>query len=285
MIEVVMKPGGIKEDDLDKIDYPVLGSPKLDGIRAVVTPEGVLSSTLKRIPNKHIQRCLSRPEYVGLDGELIVGNPADKDAFNNSTGPVRKIDGRPDFKLWVFDSFVDMEKPFVDRLFCNQTAELVEALPFTEMVEQKELYSKEEVLEFTKEKIAEGFEGSVIRSPWGIYKQGRSSKREQIMFKIKPVADDEAEIIGYFEQVEGKTGRLKDTLGGFRCRSKRFKNEFSVGTGQGLTKVLRQELWDRRDELIGKMIVYKFQEYGSLDAPRQPIFKGFREKWDITEGY
>jgi len=57
--------------------FPLLASPKLDGIRAIVRNGQVLGRSLKPLPNKLIQRMLGREDLEGLDGELIVGNPQD----------------------------------------------------------------------------------------------------------------------------------------------------------------------------------------------------------------
>jgi DNA ligase-1 len=58
--------------DLNDINYPVMASPKLDGIRCV-TPNGdVLSRNLKAIPNHHVRHTLQALRVQGLDGELMI---------------------------------------------------------------------------------------------------------------------------------------------------------------------------------------------------------------------
>lgn len=47
--------------DADKLDYPQMASPKLDGIRCVMQDDMPVSRTLKPIPNHYIQdelRCI-----------------------------------------------------------------------------------------------------------------------------------------------------------------------------------------------------------------------------------
>ena len=41
--------------DLDKLQYPIIASAKLDGIRCLIKDGVALSRTLKPIPNKSIQ--------------------------------------------------------------------------------------------------------------------------------------------------------------------------------------------------------------------------------------
>lgn len=282
MISKVMKPLNLKEEKLGKIDYPVYTSPKLDGIRAICTGDEVLSSSLKRIPNEYIQSVLSEPEYAGLDGELIVGDPNDKNSFNNTTGDVRRIKGRPDFTFHVFDYFLEPDMSFAERI--RRAKANMETLERVELVQQEFAGDRHDTLRNIQEYLENGYEGAILRDPRGIYKYGRSTMREQIIFKIKPVEDAEGVIVGLYEQLD-KNGNPKDTLGGFDIQSSEFKVEFGVGTGVGLTKELRQKIWDNKEKYVGRTIVFKYQKYGSINAPRQPIFKGFRDTWDLTTGY
>ena len=63
--------------DLKKIQYPVLGFPKIDGIRAVIHNRQALSRKLIALPNQFIQGFFSNEHYQGLDGELVVGSATD----------------------------------------------------------------------------------------------------------------------------------------------------------------------------------------------------------------
>ena len=62
------------EVSLDKIRLPVFISTKLDGLRAVVIDSVVYSRSLKPIRNKYVQKLFGKPEYNGMDGELVVGD-------------------------------------------------------------------------------------------------------------------------------------------------------------------------------------------------------------------
>jgi len=64
----------ITNDQLSMLNYPIVGSPKLDGFRCVIDSQPYTSS-LKPWPNNFIRHELSKPEYQGLDGEIIVGPP------------------------------------------------------------------------------------------------------------------------------------------------------------------------------------------------------------------
>ena len=58
--------------------------------------------------------------------------------------------------------------------------------------------------------------------------------------------------------------------------------KLKIGTGRGLTDDLRKEVWNNRKAYVGQLVKYKFQKYGSKDAPRLPIFLGFRHPEDVT---
>ena len=85
-------------------------------------------------------------------------------------------------------------------------------------------------------------------------------------------------IQGLAERSDHKAGKVQvETLGYLRCRdiSGGF-GEFSIGSGYDAN--LRLEIWNNRDRYLGKIVTYKFQEIGSIDAPRFPIFLRFREE-------
>ena len=101
--------------DLGRLSYPLLASPKLDGIRAVVLDGQLVSRTLKPIPNDFIRNALSRPCLDGLDGELIVGSPTDPDIYLKTNSAVMSKSGDPAFTYYVFDIH-NMPAKFSDRL-------------------------------------------------------------------------------------------------------------------------------------------------------------------------
>lgn len=274
----------------------VLGSPKLDGYRCT-TQDGAFTSSMKKITNLFIQKILSDPIYNGLDGELIVGKPNLPETFNNTTGPVRKASGEPDFKFYVFDCHDRPEHFYFARL---EQLKIIE-LPFVHVVKQTILNTVEAVRAYELKCVNGGYEGAMIRVATKLYKEGRCTLKEQNIFKRKPTEDDECVIIGFAEQMlntnkpkknemgnmvrsSHKSGKVgKGTLGSFIVESPKWNKQFAIGTGKGLTNKKRKEIWENRDYYLGDTITYKFQLYGSIDAPRQPIFKGFRDTKDITE--
>jgi len=291
----------ITDDQLENLKYPVLCSPKIDGIRAVVKGGVVLSNSLKPIPNQHIQALLKDME--GCDGELVVGLPykahPEDEVFNRTTGAVRRVDGKPNFTFWVFDDLRSPEKPYKDREF-GLTFDVINTGAPVEVVGVWYCSSPEEVKIYAAQMLSKGYEGIMIRDPYAPYRYGRCTTKEGYIFKYKPFDDVEAVIVGFEEQMENHNEKvvselgtskrsshkanktLKGTLGKFILKADKWPDTFKCGTGVGLTAKLRKEIWEDREGYLGKVVTIKYQKYGSLDKPRIPIFKGFRDCYDIS---
>lgn len=280
----------------DQLKFPLLASVKLDGIRATVQGGQLLSRTLKPLPNKTIQKLFAGlPE--GLDGELILGDPAAPDCFRKTSSKVMSPDEDAEGIVFhVFDNFSDA--PFTQRLDSVHAiiSKKLRQYP-VEVVEHFRIESVQMLEQFEEELLAEGHEGVMLRSLNGPYKQGRSSEREGYLLKLKRFHDGEAEILGFEELMHneneaetnelGRTKRstMKDgmvpagVLGALNVRDIISGVEFSIGTG--FYAADRTTFWNMRDQLYGKLVKYKFFATGGKDKPRFPVFIGFRDKIDL----
>lgn len=294
------KPTLAVNADFSKIQYPVYASPKLDGIRCSIVEGKALSRTLKPIPNKHIYGELSDHRLTGLDGELIVGSPTSATCYNESVSNVMAFDKTPAYTYYVFDYHDLPQATYRHRRDC-----MLESLgnnaygdfPQITLLEQNLLANEDDMLEYEAAKVADGYEGIILRSPNAPYKFGRSTVNEGYLLKVKRFEDSEAEIIGFEEEMfngnEAGTNELgrtkrstakagltgKGTLGAFLVRDILTEVEFSVGTG--LTAAQRAEAWGSRDRLVGELIKYKFFPVGVKDKPRHPVFLGMRDRRDL----
>ena len=268
--------------DLEKIKFPVLASPKLDGIRCVTPLGEAKSRTLKDIPNHHIRRLLSELPYArNLDGELVTldadGNIED---FNTIQGNVMRHDGIAKFQLLVFDSIMWPEKGFQYRL--EQAERQCESVNgrddgIVKMVPHVMVENMEQLNEFEAACIAQGYEGVMTRSPDGPYKYGRSTVNQGWLLKIKRFDDCEGTVIGA-TVMKDKDGNVKPgMLGSLEVETDEF-GRFEVGSG--FTAQQRSDYWHEQDELIGKLVTIKYQPFGMKDKPRFPTFKGFRHEDD-----
>lgn len=280
-----------KAPDLDKLRYPVLASPKLDGIRCL-TPNGeAVSRNGKPIANDYIRNMLeSLTELADLDGELVtldvLGNVK---PFNEVSGDVMRKSGTPDFEFLVFDCFQDMGASFASRLeraqYVCQGYECVKVVPHVVCKDAAELQKFEQYC------VDHGYEGVMTRDPEGKYKQGRSTAREQGLLKVKRFADAEGKIVGFAEQMEntnakdenGKRGQAqaglvpKNTLGALVLETQWGVME----VGSGFNEEMRRNIWLYPEKYMGQIITFTYQPSGMKDKPRFPVFKGFRDLRDM----
>ena len=84
--------------DLDKLRYPLVGSPKLDGIRCLKDQGKLRSRNGLRLPNGYINRVLTPLIANGFDGELMVGQ-----SFQACTSGIMSREGEPRFRFYLFD--------------------------------------------------------------------------------------------------------------------------------------------------------------------------------------
>jgi DNA ligase-1 len=282
--------------DLGRLTYPLLASPKLDGIRAVVLDGQLVSRTLKPIPNDFIRNALSRPCLDGLDGELIVGSPTDADIYLKTNSAVMSKSGDPAFTYYVFDIH-NMPSTFAARL-----AELPEQVGVDARIvvlEHKEIKSEAELIAYQEWCIEQGYEGVMLRRPSASYKYGRSTLKEQTLVKLKVFEDGEAKVLGMIEEMhnanEATTNALghtersshkenkvgKGRMGTLVVRDLDTNVEFEIGTG--FTAAHRQEFWEQTTSVVGRIVKYKHFPHGAKDKPRHPVFLGFRDPIDMGE--
>jgi DNA ligase 1 len=249
--------------ELESVIYPVYVTPKYDGIRCVIRGGKALSRQLKPIPNRHVQKMLKGcPE--NLDGELICHGKT----FNQIQSEIMREDGEPEFSFYVFD-IVDTKAPYLDRM---EKLEDMELPAVCKKVIPSEIKNEEELLEAEREAVEEfDFEGLMIRTGDGPYKYGRSTAKQGYLCKLKRFTDAEAEIIGYDELMHNNNEQTTDALG-YAKRSQKKEGMIPAG---------RQDYWNRKEEMIGKLVKYRFQESGAKDLPRFPTFLGIRHPDDL----
>lgn len=286
-------------EDTSKLNYPVLASPKLDGIRCLIREGIALSRSLKPIPNQHVQEWahLNRNTIEGWDGELVVGDH-DATVFNRTTSAIMSADGSADFTYWVFDKWDNRHLDYNLRIAVIRGLHFNGSLPFkVKVVPSKRCKTEAELLEFEEACLKLGFEGVMVRDPTGYYKYGRSTVREGLLLKVKRFKDAEATVVGFEERQHNENEAKKDELGHTERSSHKagLKPAGDLGAlvvqgadgvvfniGSGYTAAQRIDFWKQRATLVGKLVRYKYFPIGVKDAPRFPIFQGFRHIDDTS---
>lgn len=297
MIRQPMLAAKSTDSDLKRLQYPLLVSPKIDGIRGTVVNGQLMSRSMKPIRNTHTQRLFGRPEFEGFDGELVVGNAWDKNLMQQTSSGVMSISGTPDVKFFVFDNW-RLPATYVERY--HSLISRWEELDELGVVVLRHLIvdSYDDLMAKESHWLACGYEGLMIRDPKGRYKDGRSTLREGGLIKVKRFTDDEATVIGYeplmrndnelerdergyAKRSHSAAGKVADDLlGALHVVGAGSSVSFSIGSG--FTESQRRALWDRRDDLVGKIVKFKhFAVTGVKTVPRMPIFLGFRDPEDM----
>lgn len=283
------------------LTFPLYASAKLDGVRAVVQHALCLSRKMIQIPNEYIQSVLGSEQLNGLDGELTVGPPNAPDVMQRTMSAVMTRSGKPDFTYWVFDFWTAPDMPFVERLQIMERAERdgVFGISCIQPLRQTLVSSAAELNAYERAVLEQGFEGVMVRKVNGKYKYGRSTAKEGHLLKVKRFVDGEALVIGFEELMHNgneattdNTGHTKrsthsenmvpmNTLGALTVADCVTGAFFSIGTG--FKEAERLHIWQNRKSYEGKYAVYKhFAQAGVKDAPRFPVFKGFRDTRDMS---
>lgn len=279
-------------DSLDDIDYPVLVSPKLDGIRCIIRNGIPVSRKLLNIPNDYVRAQLA-DVAEGLDGELMVPG-----GFNSVQSAIMSRHGEPDFTFNVFDwAGMGEEHAYAARydFLCNELPEH----PRVRIVEHTLAEDAHALQVLEARFLAEGFEGAMVRDIRGPYKHGRSTTKQGWLLKLKRFKDTEACVMGFKELMHNENelecdecGHAKrshakeglvpaDMLGALVCET---LNGVEFDVGSGFTMVQRKNFWAVRETLVGRLVKYKHQPDPDAQpgaSPRFPVFLGFRDRRDM----
>jgi len=257
--KVFFEPMLAKDYTKEKVNFPLYSQPKLDGIRCIVRADGMWSRTGKRIISApHIFEAMEHlffdnPDLI-FDGELY----ADKFAndFNAICSLVKKtkptehdlLESAKAIQYHIYD-LPSHNTNFSIRIGALNKINLPEccAVVLTDFVE-----TEAELMELYGEYVNDGYEGQMVRLD-----NKYENKRSKYLLKHKSFVDKEYIILGVKEgigKLEGKAGAL--IFDGF---------DSSIN---GNHEYL-EEIWMRRDELIGKEATVK---YFNLTPDGQPRF-------------
>lgn len=269
------------------ITYPVLASGKLDGVRGIVYGHKLLSRSLKDTINRFVVSLLSRPEFEGLDGELTLKGESWNN-FNENQSAFMTQNGHPDFTFHVFDDASHPGDAYERKRYAQyRVQELKEAgCTFIEFCEQHVVTSPDELRKLYDAHRNSGYEGLIVMSPRGKYKQGRSTLKQQISLKLKPCEDAEAKIVGFEElmhNMDAGNSKCKENLvpGGKLGALIVEMNGVQFNIGTGFDDYWRQHIWDNQAKYVHATVTFKYMEKFPSGIPRSPVFKGIRFAGDL----
>jgi DNA ligase-1 len=259
------------EDYKDKIQYPIYSQAKLDGIRCILTKDGMFSRNGKPIISApHIFDSVkplfeTNPDLV-FDGELY----ADKFAndFNKIVSLVKKTkptaDDLKESKELIEYHIYDL--PSSDKNFIQRAYDLAtlfetrsELHPHCRIVETYKVPSEDVVTELYEKYVEEGYEGQMLRLD-GKYE----NKRSKNLLKHKSFVDEEYTILDICEGEGNRTGTAGYMV--FEtAEGKPFKSNVK-GTWEETAEMLKN-----KKQLIGKQATIKYFNLTPDGIPRFPF--------------
>jgi len=299
------------QPDLDNIQYPILASYKLDGIRCIFKDGEILSRSLKPIQNKQLRekfeplRQYTKDNNIILDGEIYSPDLTFQEITRyvmtqdfEDTKSIKKhgkILTIPDhLKFYVFDcvAFEKFQTEFGERSLA------VISLVFgfdniVEVVQNKNLNSKEDIEDYFKISLVHGYEGLILRDHNGKYKCGRGTLKEGLIYKVKPFKTFDAKITGVVQatKVDPNAEKTINELGR-SVTSKKKDDRILIEKASGfwveyegkplkvtlsMTDEEKTQIWVDRAKYIGQYIEYKGMLIGAKEVPRHPVMLRFRE--------
>lgn len=267
-----------KEYEVGKINFPVYSQPKLDGIRCIVTKDGMFSRNGKPLPNApHIYKQLEgfcKEWRIHFDGELY--NHEFKENFNKICSLAKITKPNPDtlaeserlLQYHIYDCYpIDTpDMKFIDRYeILNNVFDSLIDCQFIEQVNTLEAKNKHDLDMFYEIHVRVGYEGQMIR-----YNTPYENKRSKNLLKRKEFQDSEFEILDIVEG-EGNRSGMAGYMVFETDNQQRFKSNI-----KGDWDYLRG-LLENREFYIGQTATIKYFNLTPDGIPRFPFVIAIRD--------
>ena len=252
-----------------KLRFPLMLSPKLDGIRGLCYNYGVYSREGILLPSEQVQGLFS--QYDGYDSEIVVGEPNTMNVYNRTQSSVMSKGKPADVTMYVIDR-IGMPGTFRQRYNQLQKEFEVER-ERVKLIPQYIAGNLEEFFQIETDFLEQGFEGVMARNPESPYLYKRSTMNEHALMKLKRFTDVEVVVIGFVEQMRNTNTATLDALG-YTKRSAAKEGMVPAGTlgkfvvdfggialeiGCGaFTHKERQFIWDHQSMFTRKILKMRY---------------------------
>lgn len=301
----------------DKQRLPAWQQPKYDGVRGLFLTEQFTGRSLKPFKNKALTAFWSKPEFKGLDGELIIPGTDGIEGRQCSitTGITNSpTDQRiPDLIAFDYLTPSTIALPYEGRYEWLVTAvrslnevygTKIRLMPYTLVETLDEIEMRD------NEFLERGLEGSILRNHLALLKEGRPSTKTQELMRIKRFLDFEFVIdrlveanentneaktneLGHTERSTAKAGMVPKGMvgkfvgrivGGVTHKDKvLFPDGMPVTVGPGQSTHAERVLWWNNPSLVvGQIGKAKLFPHQILDKARMPIFLSLRSQEDMS---
>lgn len=230
-----------------------LVSEKLDGVRALWDGKKLSFRSGKEIqaPRWFLEALPKQP----LDGELWMG----RGSFERLSGVVRR--DSPDDAEWRQVRYMIFELPGAAGSFRERAQSIRQIVsqanvPWLREIDQFSLVDRSALQTQFNKIVKAGAEGLMLHHADAEYQTGRSD----VLLKMKPWDDAEAEVVGH---KPGK-GKHAGALGALRVRTPEGR-EFYLGSGFS-------DEQRRHPPEIGMVVTYRYREFTANGLPRFATF-------------
>lgn len=261
-------------------------TPKIDGGRIIAVKQDGEVSLYTRAGQRYeglidIEEALIATESDNfvLDGEITLLEPGgltSKEQYRKTMSIVRTNGTKQGVKMLAFDALPTAEfyskkgqTPYwlrrraLDDIVKSICSPYIEALPC--LYQGKDITQVNRHLEKVVAQGGEGVMVNIVDAPYEF-------KRGEALFKVKKMHDVDLPVI----RLEEGTGSNKGKLGAFVVAYK--GNEVRVGSG--ISKALREQVWQNPEEYIGLTITVQYfeetQNQQGGKSLRFPVFIDFR---------
>jgi DNA ligase-1 len=255
-------------------NFPYYSQPKLDGVRCLVSKDGMQSRNGKPILSApHILEALQPffakfPDVV-LDGELY--NHELKDNFEKIISLVRKTkptaedleESKELVQYHIYDCIMDVE--YSKRLMSLRIAfPAGRKTPYIKLVSTNPIEDEHDIETMLVHYLEQGFEGQMLRVPDSPYE----GKRSKFLIKHKEFEDEEFEIVS-----------IEEGKGNWAGAAKRIEIRLKDGTTQfsgvrGSLDMLKDVLYNAND-YIGTDVTVRYQNKTEDNKLRFPVVVAF----------
>jgi len=274
--EVVILPMLAHSVKLDKLIFPVITSPKLDGMRCLgqadvdnissklISRKGKTISTLKHITLPLVSTSDGIRFDAWFDGELY----SHGDDFQTNMSLIKKYRQRETERITyhVYDIFIpDSELGYRERHKILQ--DTCHSIDNIEVVPYLQAHSLDELKAIHSEYLSQGYEGTMVRIDEVPYELNR---RSHSLLKYKDFMDETYEIIDIVPNEKSVT------QGTVVCVFTNGEVKVAFKCGMKMSHKQREELLINREDYIGMIAEVRFFEKSQNGVPRFPVCHGIR---------
>ena len=122
MTVMITRPMLAANMDVAMLTFPLLATPKIDGIRALMVDGNLVSRSFKPIPNVAIRRTLESLLPDGADGEIVCTlsgcalRAKEDGSFHETVSAVMSENKDVEFKFYWFDWAYDLNRAYEARV-------------------------------------------------------------------------------------------------------------------------------------------------------------------------